>query len=81
MGRTKVPQYVHGIACLRQPTSDRDTTGEHLLARWHHICDKDSDWALQTYYDSFQRFTILSGEKTRTFDIDFQHHFPLTDLQ
>ena len=26
--------------------------GENLLVRWKHVCDQDSDWTLQMYYDN-----------------------------
>ncbi len=57
------------------------TTGQHLVTRWHHVRSKDSDWTLQSYFDNFQRDTILNGERIKTFDIDFQYRFQLTDRQ
>ncbi|NLF06410.1 MAG: TonB-dependent receptor [Pirellulaceae bacterium] len=54
-------------------------TGQHLLARWNHVCSEDSDWTLQSYFDNFQRDTILNAERIRTFDLDFQYRFLLND--
>jgi len=54
-------------------------TGQNVLLRWRHVYDEDSDWALQTYYDQFDRGTILNSEKVKTFDIDFQYRFPLAE--
>ena len=56
-------------------------TGENVLARLHHVCNEDSDWSLQMYYDNFQRGTVLNSEAVQTFDIDFQYRFPLGDRQ
>jgi len=54
-------------------------TGQHALARWTHVRNEDSDWTLQSYFDNFQRDTILNAERVRTFDVDFQYRFPLND--
>lgn len=56
-------------------------TGDNVLARWHHTSDNDSDWTLQTYFDNFQRDTFLNSERIKTWDIDFQYRFQLTDRQ
>ena len=45
--------------------------------RYRHVQDEDSDWTLQTYYDQFNRGTILNSEKVKTGDVDFQYRFPL----
>jgi iron complex outermembrane recepter protein len=54
-----------------------DNTGENVLLRWSHVRDEDSDWKLQTYYDQFDRGTLTTTQKVKTFDIDFQYRFPL----
>lgn len=56
-------------------------TGDNVLARWHHTYDDDSDFTLQTYFDNFERDTFLNSNRTKTWDIDFQHRFQLTDRQ
>ena len=59
-------------------TSERQT-GENLLMRWRHTYDEDSDWTLQTYFDTTERRrTELAFREIRdTFDLDFQRRFPL----
>lgn len=54
-------------------------SGENLLARWRHVHDEDSDWALQLYYDHYCRKLLTLTEEVRTFDVDFQYRFPLGD--
>ena len=57
-------------------------TGENLLARYRHVTDEDSDWTLQTYYDSYERDSdILNTERQRTCDVDPQYRFRLSDCQ
>ena len=48
-----------------------------MLSRWTHVVDEESDWALQLYYDQFFRDPIIQRENVNTFDVDFQHRFPL----
>lgn len=54
-------------------------TGENVLMRYRHVRDEDSDWTLQTYYDQFDRGTILNSEKVKTGDVDFQYRFRLSE--
>jgi iron complex outermembrane recepter protein len=56
-------------------------TGDNILARWKHVITDDSDWTLQTYFDNFQRDTFLNSNRTKTWDIDFQYRFQLTERQ
>ncbi len=57
-------------------------TGENLLARYRHVTDEDSDWTLQTYYDSYERDSdILNTERQRTCNVDLQYRFRLSDCQ
>jgi iron complex outermembrane receptor protein len=56
-------------------------TGDNVLARWTHKNDDDSSWTLQSYFDNFERDTFLNSERIRTWDIDFQYRFDLTDRQ
>jgi iron complex outermembrane recepter protein len=60
-------------------TTPENQTGDHLLMRWRHLLDEDSDWTLQTYYDMWSRGNSLQMETVKTFDVDFQYRFPLTD--
>jgi iron complex outermembrane receptor protein len=63
------------------PALPDQQNGENLLMRWRHVDDEDSDWALQAYYDNFMRNDVLQTEQVRTFDVDFQYRFPLTQRQ
>jgi iron complex outermembrane recepter protein len=49
--------------------------GENLLMRWRHVFSEDSDWTLQTYYDSFSRSSTEQTETVKTFDVDCQYRF------
>ncbi len=54
-------------------------TGQHILARYQHIIDDDSDWSLQAYYDNFQRDTVINDERVKTTDVELQYRFLLSD--
>jgi iron complex outermembrane receptor protein len=62
-------------------TTSENQTGDNLLMRWRHFFDEDSEWTLQTYYDMWSRGNSLQMETVKTFDVDFQYRFPLTDRQ
>lgn len=54
--------------------------GGNLLGRWTHTFSDESDFALQIYYDRVGRtIPYLFEEDRDTFDLDFQHRFPLGD--
>jgi len=63
------------------PTNDVadtfDVNGGNLLARWTHTISADSSWAVQGYYDRTYRDAVIFREARDTFDVDFQHRFPL----
>ena len=59
------------------------TDGGHVLGRWSHTVDQDSSWTLQAYWDRVSRHLdnldfVLDWD---TYDVDFQHQFPLGDRQ
>jgi iron complex outermembrane receptor protein len=59
------------------------THADNILTRWSHQLDRGSSWTLQAYWDHFDRegdrgFVDLRWD---TFDVDFQHHFPLGERQ
>jgi iron complex outermembrane receptor protein len=60
---------------------DSRVGGGDALVRWSRKLDEDSDWSLQTYYDRTERHRtgVAFLEDRDTFDVDFQHHFPLGD--
>jgi len=51
--------------------------GGNILARWSHFIDDESDWRLQTYFDRAQSEMFWRRYNVNTFDVDFQHRFPL----
>lgn len=51
--------------------------GGHVLTRWEHELGQDSDMALQFYYDRFNRTESAVKATIDTFDVEFQHRFPL----
>jgi iron complex outermembrane receptor protein len=48
--------------------------GGNLLARWKSALSVTDEWALQFYYDTYQRRYFNLGEQRDTYDLDFQHH-------
>ena len=57
---------------------DVDNTGGHFLSKWTHTFSDTSDIALQFYYARTELRSETVREIRDTFDIDFQHRFPLT---
>jgi len=53
--------------------------GGNLLARWKRALSATSDWALQFYYDTYERRNARQAGRRDTYDLDFQHHFPWGD--
>ena len=68
---------------VRTNTEDEEPSGGDILFRWTHELGKDSNWVLQAYYDnSSRRGTAGSFDfSVNTFDVDFQHQFPLGERQ
>ncbi len=59
---------------------DISLNGQNVLARWTHPLGADSDLTVQTYWDRTHRHTPESfAEDLNTYDIDFQHRFPVVD--
>jgi iron complex outermembrane receptor protein len=52
--------------------------GGNVLTRWQHVSSESSDWKVQFYYDRTNRRIPGSfAEGLNTYDVDFQHHFPI----
>ncbi|HEU4634128.1 MAG TPA: TonB-dependent receptor [Flavisolibacter sp.] len=53
--------------------------GQNILGRWSHTISDKSDLSLQLYYDRYFREDIpgTGSDRLKTFDVDFQHRFPL----
>ena len=52
-----------------------DLTGGNLLARWKSALSVTDEWALQFYYDTYERRYFNLGERRDTYDLDFQRRF------
>jgi len=61
------------------PAFPETQNGENLLTRWRHVYDDDTEWTLQLYYDNWMRDNILETEQVRTYDVDYQLRFLLSD--
>jgi len=59
--------------------NDEKPSGSNLLLRWSQELDEETDWTVQLYYDHSARHgpDVGFGESCDTFDLDFQHRFPL----
>ncbi len=56
-------------------------SGWNTLARWEHDLGGDDTTSLQFYVDHTKRDEAYIGQQYDVFDIDFQHHFDLGDMQ
>ncbi|MBN1394435.1 MAG: TonB-dependent receptor [Pirellulales bacterium] len=56
---------------------NEEVNGGNLLARWTKVFDDSSDWSVQLYYDQAQREFSAYKQYVNTFDVEFQHRFPL----
>ncbi len=66
------PEYMKTIH------DDTDISGGNILWRWSRELSTSSQMALQVYYDKTSRTRLLIPlEVHQTFDVDFQHRFPL----
>ncbi|MBI4664104.1 MAG: TonB-dependent receptor [Verrucomicrobia bacterium] len=54
-----------------------DVSGGNLLGRYEHQWSEESDLRFQAYYDRAERRETAFGNIQETFDLDFQHRFPL----
>ena len=64
-------------------STDSETRGGNVLGRWTRELGKDSNFQLQAYWDRFEQRQRNGGFKftTDTYDVDFQHQFPIGDRQ
>lgn len=80
------PDQTLTIASLTPPSApivedSVDLHGGNLLLRWKRSLGTDSEWILQSYYDSNERRETDLDQRINTFDIEFQHRFPWGDRQ
>ena len=73
MGRTFTNVFLN--------VEDEVSDGGHVLARWSRTLGPESGWTLQAYWDRVERKlnNIDLFLRWDTFDLDFQHQFPLGD--
>lgn len=69
-----------------RPNPDGDTPvvaqGGNTLARWSRAISERSDFRLQVYYDrAYRDFQNGFTEDLATYDVDWQHRFPLGNRQ
>ena len=74
------------FALLRPPftqtlNEEIHSVGGNILGRWRHTFSNSSDMLLQMYYDWTEHQESALRERRDTFDIDFQHKFPLVEWQ
>ena len=64
---------------IGQPTADDvRVEGANLLGRWTRTLSEKSSLTLQWYYDhTYRRIPGTFAEDVDTYDVDFQHRFPL----
>ena len=69
---TLTPPFSSGL-----DIDDRESVTANVLGRWSQDLDTDSDVQVQVYYDLIDRDEGVLDISQNTFDIDFQHRFPL----
>jgi iron complex outermembrane recepter protein len=59
-------------------STDVEMSGGNLLGRWSRTLAENSDLQLQVYYDrTHRRLPTSLAQDLDTYDLDFQHRFPL----
>ena len=72
--------YSGGIA--QSGAADTVVDGGNVIGRWSHKFSERSDLKLQLYYDrTHRRIPNTFAEVLNTYDVDFQHRFPLGERQ
>jgi iron complex outermembrane receptor protein len=63
-------------------SADTVADGGNVIGRWSHRFSERSDLKLQLYYDrTHRRVPNMFAEVLNTYDVDFQHRFPLGKRQ
>jgi len=68
---------------IQQPVAGTTgVDGQNLLGRWTHPIGQDSDFSAQVYWDrTYRRISGSFSEELNTYDVDFQHRFPIGERQ
>jgi len=69
-------------AIQQPPPGSTGVDGQNLLGRWMHPIGPESDLTLQLYWDrTYRRISGSFSEELNTYDLDFQHRFPIGEIQ
>jgi iron complex outermembrane receptor protein len=69
---------IYNGTATRAGPDNTGMSGGNLLGRWSRALAENSDFRLQVYYDYTHRSIPRSfTQSLHTFDVDFQHRFPL----
>ncbi|HSU53539.1 MAG TPA: TonB-dependent receptor [Candidatus Dormibacteraeota bacterium] len=72
----------YGGDYLRAAPGNQTTDGQNIITRWTHVLDQDSDVSIQAYWDrTYRHVPDTFTETLNTYDLDFQHRFPLGNRQ
>ncbi|MGH9857814.1 MAG: TonB-dependent receptor plug domain-containing protein, partial [Acidobacteriota bacterium] len=61
----------------QQLIGDADLSGGNVLGRWSRSSGNHGEFTAQIYYDRLSRKDVVHSETRDTFDVDFQHRFPV----
>jgi iron complex outermembrane receptor protein len=79
--RTNLRENPTGISPANPfaPLANRigEFSGGYIMGRWARVSSKESDIALQVYYERFNRKLFELADHIDTFDLDFQQHVAL----
>ncbi|MGN6367675.1 MAG: TonB-dependent receptor plug domain-containing protein [Phycisphaerae bacterium] len=73
------PEYVAQLTPPFEPEFGMitDTEEQYVLGRWTHTISEDSDFSVQAYYDRLNFEEIQNVDTQQTYDLEFQHRFPV----
>ena len=77
VGQTYDVPLLAPMARVETRSQDHRNYGGNVLGRWTRTLSDASEFSLQLYYDTFRHGSAETLEKRDTFDLDWQHRFPL----
>ena len=86
-GRLDETFLLYGLPAVASPPytslvdSTTDVSGGNIQLRWKKELSDSESFSLQSYYDHNERNMLILPQSFDTFDLDFQHRFPLGALQ